>query len=152
MKWALIFLAGAIIVGAGFWAAAWVKSTISDDGQEQITPAQISPESTPAPTVSLEGITVYPANGSKLSQSPEEVSVYFPQSIAGEVNISLAEGGRAIKTPAPPEYRDANRTITLKLPADLSESEYVVTYNVCFDSENQSCVRGEFNFSIGGRQ
>lgn len=147
----LILAAGIIAGSLGAWAAARLKWELASPQRRQNQPAgqmssQISP--TAAPTITLEGIAVYPVNGSALTNPPERVYINLKQEITGPASIAIYREETAIKTPRPPELADERRSISLGLPADLGEGEYVVTYQACFDEAEKNCVRGDYKFSV----
>jgi copper transport protein len=87
-----------------------------------------------------------PANGAQLDQAPATVQMRFTEAvnlIPGGIRL-VDDKGTTVRTSEPAV---AGHTVTWRMPADLSEGSYVVSWRVV--SSDGHPVAGAFSFGIG---
>jgi len=87
-----------------------------------------------------------PGNGARLAQAPAEVQMRFTEAvnlIPGGIRL-VDEAGASVRTPEPAV---AGHTLTWRMPTDLAQGSYVVSWRVV--SSDGHPVAGAFSFGIG---
>jgi len=87
-----------------------------------------------------------PGNGARLAQAPAEVQMRFTEAvnlIPGGIRL-VDEAGASVRTSEPAV---AGHTLTWRMPTDLAQGSYVVSWRVV--SSDGHPVAGAFSFGIG---
>jgi len=87
-----------------------------------------------------------PGNGARLAQAPAEVEMRFTEAvnlIPGGIRL-VDEAGASVRTSKPAV---AGHTLTWRMPTDLAQGSYVVSWRVV--SSDGHPVAGAFSFGIG---
>src|SRR4051794_5903365 len=87
-----------------------------------------------------------PANGARLAQAPAEVEMRFTESvnlIPGGIRL-VDDAGETVPASAPAV---SGHTVTWRMPGDLAEGSYVVSWRVV--SSDGHPVAGAFSFGVG---
>ena len=87
-----------------------------------------------------------PGNGARLAQAPAEVEMRFTEAvnlIPGGIRL-VDEAGASVRTSEPAV---AGHTLTWRMPTDLAQGSYVVSWRVV--SSDGHPVAGAFSFGIG---
>ncbi len=87
-----------------------------------------------------------PSNGAQLAQAPTRVEMRFTEAvnlIPGGIRL-VDDTGASVRTPEPAV---AGHTVTWRMPTDLSQGSYVVSWRVV--SSDGHPVAGAFSFGIG---
>ena len=87
-----------------------------------------------------------PSNGARLDQAPTRVEMRFTEAvnlIPGGIRL-VDDTGASVRTPEPVV---AGHTVTWRMPTDLSQGSYVVSWRVV--SSDGHPVAGAFSFGIG---